>query len=73
MTLGEVLLSLYALTTVIVAWSKGNLYAVPFLLLYLGGFGYVAALGLRTRIRKIGGSTGQERAQSKWAEIHPRA
>jgi hypothetical protein len=46
MTLGEVLLSLYSLITVIVALAKGNHYAVPFLLLYLGGFGYVAALGL---------------------------
>ena len=46
MTLGEALLSLYSLITVIVALAKGNHYAVPFLLLYLGGFGYVAALGL---------------------------
>jgi cellulose synthase/poly-beta-1,6-N-acetylglucosamine synthase-like glycosyltransferase len=47
MTLGEVLLSLYSLITVIVALAQGNYYAVPFLLLYLGGFGYVAVLGLR--------------------------
>jgi len=46
MTLGEVLLGLYSLITVIVALAKGNHYAVPFLLLYLGGFGYVVALGL---------------------------
>ena len=46
MTLGEVLLGLYSLITVIVALAKGNHYAVPFLLLYLGGFGYVAVLGL---------------------------
>ena len=60
MTLGEALLGLYSLITVIVALAKGNHYAVPFLLLYLGGFGYVAALGLyqpvqwaraRTKIR----------------------
>jgi cellulose synthase/poly-beta-1,6-N-acetylglucosamine synthase-like glycosyltransferase len=46
MTLGEVLLSTYSLVTVIVALAKGNHYVVPFLFLYLGGFGYVAALGL---------------------------
>ena len=47
MTLGEALLSMYSLITVTVALATGNYYAVPFLLLYLGGFGYVAALGLR--------------------------
>ncbi len=67
MTLGEVLLSLYSLITVIVALAKGNYYAVPFLLLYLGGFGYVAALGLglRTQMGRIYGLTGQKRAQSR--------
>ena len=57
MTLGEALLSLYSLITVIVALAKGNHYAVPFLLLYVGGFGYVAVLGLglRTRMRRIYG------------------
>jgi len=57
MMLGEVLLSLYSLITVMVALAKGNYYAVPFLLLYLGGFGYVAALGLgfRTPMRRIYG------------------
>jgi len=55
MTLGEALLSLYSLIAVIVALATGNYYAVPFLLLYLGGFGYVAALGLRTRMGRIGG------------------
>lgn len=46
MTLGEALLGLYSLIAVIAALAKGDHYAVPFLLLYLGGFGYVAALGL---------------------------
>ena len=55
MTLGELLLGLYSLMTAIVALAQGNHYALPFLLLYLGGFGYVAALGVRTRIRRIHG------------------
>jgi cellulose synthase/poly-beta-1,6-N-acetylglucosamine synthase-like glycosyltransferase len=46
MTVGEAALALYAGVTVIVAWLRGNIYAVPFLLLYVTGFGYVAALGL---------------------------
>ena len=56
-TLGEALLSIYSLITVIIALTEGNFYAVPFLLLYLGGFGYVAALGLGlgTRTRRVGG------------------
>ena len=57
MTLGEAFLSLYSLIAVIVAMARGNRYAVPFLLLYLVGFGYVAVLGLglRTQIRRIYG------------------
>jgi cellulose synthase/poly-beta-1,6-N-acetylglucosamine synthase-like glycosyltransferase len=46
LTLGEVALAFYAGITVIVACLRGNVYAVPFLLLYVGGFGYVAALSL---------------------------
>jgi cellulose synthase/poly-beta-1,6-N-acetylglucosamine synthase-like glycosyltransferase len=45
-TLGEVLLALYALGTVLLAWRAGNLYAVPFMLLYAGGFGLTALLGV---------------------------
>lgn len=45
--LGEILLALYALTTIAVALAKGHLLAAPFLLLYAGGFGYVALLGWR--------------------------
>jgi len=44
--LGETLLALYALATVIAAWRAGNLYAIPFMLLYVGGFGLTALLGL---------------------------
>jgi cellulose synthase/poly-beta-1,6-N-acetylglucosamine synthase-like glycosyltransferase len=73
MTLGELLLGLYSLVTAIVALAQGNHYALPFLLLYLCGFGYVAALGLRTRMGRVGGLTGQKRAQSKWAGMNPRA
>jgi cellulose synthase/poly-beta-1,6-N-acetylglucosamine synthase-like glycosyltransferase len=45
-TLGEVLLTGYALATILAAWRARNLYAIPFLLLYLGGFGLTAALGI---------------------------
>ncbi len=43
---GEVLLSLYALGAAVLAWATGNGGAVPFLLLYAAGFGFVAALSL---------------------------
>jgi cellulose synthase/poly-beta-1,6-N-acetylglucosamine synthase-like glycosyltransferase len=45
-TLGEVLLAFYALVTIIAAGRAHNLYAIPFLLLYFGGFGLTAALGI---------------------------
>jgi cellulose synthase/poly-beta-1,6-N-acetylglucosamine synthase-like glycosyltransferase len=45
-TLGEFLLSLYALCAVLVALRHGNVYAVPFLLIYVLGFAYVAGLDL---------------------------
>jgi hypothetical protein len=44
-TLGEAALALYAVITMVAAWQAGNLYAVPFLLLYAAGFGLTAGLG----------------------------
>jgi len=46
MALGELALALYAAITVGVALRQGNLYAVPFLMLYVGGFAYVGLQGL---------------------------
>jgi cellulose synthase/poly-beta-1,6-N-acetylglucosamine synthase-like glycosyltransferase len=46
MIIGELALALYALATVGVAVRQGNVYAVPFLLLYVSGFGYVGLRGL---------------------------
>ena len=45
-TLGEFVLGLYVALTTWVAFQQGNYYAVPFLLLYVGGFGYVAFCSL---------------------------
>ena len=45
-TLGEALLALYALATIEAAWRADNLYAIPFMLLYFGGFGLTALLGV---------------------------
>jgi cellulose synthase/poly-beta-1,6-N-acetylglucosamine synthase-like glycosyltransferase len=45
-TLGELALAGYALVTIAVALIVGNYLAVPFLLLYLGGYGYMALYGL---------------------------
>lgn len=44
--IGELALTAYAIVTVVTAWSRGHLHIVPFLMLYVGGFGYVAGQGL---------------------------
>jgi cellulose synthase/poly-beta-1,6-N-acetylglucosamine synthase-like glycosyltransferase len=46
-TLGELALAGYALLTVAAALFVGNYYAVPFLLLYVGGYSYISLHGLR--------------------------
>lgn len=69
-TLGETLLALYALATVVAAWRAGNLYAIPFMLLYLGGFGLTALLGLWQAWGTYGG-TGRRRA--RWGKSQGRA
>jgi cellulose synthase/poly-beta-1,6-N-acetylglucosamine synthase-like glycosyltransferase len=46
-TLGELVLALYALVTVGVAVAVGNYFATPFLLLYAGGYAYMGFHGLR--------------------------
>jgi cellulose synthase/poly-beta-1,6-N-acetylglucosamine synthase-like glycosyltransferase len=47
LTLGELALALYASLTVYVALAMGMYSAVPFLLLYVGGYGYMGLQGLR--------------------------
>jgi cellulose synthase/poly-beta-1,6-N-acetylglucosamine synthase-like glycosyltransferase len=42
---GEILLTIYAILTVYAALARGNAQAVPFLLLYVAGFGYVSIVG----------------------------
>ena len=46
-TVGELGLAAYALATVAIAFLVGNYLAVPFLLLYVGGYGYIGLHGLR--------------------------
>lgn len=46
MIFGELALALYAMATVGVSLWRGNVFAVPFLLLYVSGFGYVGLQGL---------------------------
>lgn len=46
LVVAELALAAYAMATVGVAMWKGNMFAVPFLLLYAGGFGYVGMQGL---------------------------
>ena len=44
LALGETLCMLYALVGVVIALQQGSYFAVPFLMLYVLGFGYVASL-----------------------------
>lgn len=46
-TVGEIALAGYALLTIAVALAVGNYFAVPFLFLYVGGYGYIGLHGLR--------------------------
>ncbi len=46
-TVGELALAAYALATVAIALAVGNYLAVPFLLLYVGSYGYLGLHGLR--------------------------
>jgi cellulose synthase/poly-beta-1,6-N-acetylglucosamine synthase-like glycosyltransferase len=46
-TVGELVLAGYALATIGAALVVGNFFAVPFLLLYVGGYGYIGLHGLR--------------------------
>ncbi|GAB4429889.1 MAG: glycosyltransferase family 2 protein [Anaerolineae bacterium] len=46
LALGELALALYSLAGAVAAALSGHQFAVPFILLYAGGFGYVALQGL---------------------------
>jgi cellulose synthase/poly-beta-1,6-N-acetylglucosamine synthase-like glycosyltransferase len=46
-TVAELALAAYALATIAVALIMGNYLAIPFLLLYVGGYGYIGLQGLR--------------------------
>ena len=43
---GEIVLCLYALIAIVVAWNRGALWSIPFLSLYLGGFGLMVSIEL---------------------------
>ena len=43
---GEVALCLYALLTIFMAWSRGNLWSIPFIFLYVAGFGLMVGVEL---------------------------
>jgi cellulose synthase/poly-beta-1,6-N-acetylglucosamine synthase-like glycosyltransferase len=48
---GEVALALYATLTVALALVRGQFQAVPFLMLYVLGFGYISLLGLQQHVQ----------------------
>jgi hypothetical protein len=64
---GELLLAGYALLTVVAAVARGHLYAVPFLLLFVGGFGLVAVMGLVQGWQRYPGRGGKsQRLDPRW-------
>jgi cellulose synthase/poly-beta-1,6-N-acetylglucosamine synthase-like glycosyltransferase len=61
---GEILLTLYALLTVLAAQMQGRAQAIPFVLLYAAGFGYVSILGILQSIRTARAARAQRQAAS---------
>lgn len=53
MTVGELILAVYAMATAALALWQGNIYAVPFLLIYIGGFLYVGLQSLWDARREL--------------------
>jgi cellulose synthase/poly-beta-1,6-N-acetylglucosamine synthase-like glycosyltransferase len=68
---GELVLALYALAAVVLAFTQGGRNSVPFLLLYAGAFGLVAGLGLREAWRPGGRSPSVRDLGSR--KLEPRA
>ncbi len=67
-TVGELALAGYALLAVAVALFVGNYFAVPFLLLYVGGYGYISLHGLRDvwASRRIRAQARRRPAMADW-------
>ena len=67
-TLGELTLAGYALLAVAAALLVGNYFAVPFLLLYAGGYGYISVHGLRDvwASRRIRAQARRRPAMADW-------
>jgi cellulose synthase/poly-beta-1,6-N-acetylglucosamine synthase-like glycosyltransferase len=57
MIIGEVFLMLYALATVWIAWTRHQFGAIPFLLLFVFGFGIVAGSAILQGLRRLRVST----------------
>jgi cellulose synthase/poly-beta-1,6-N-acetylglucosamine synthase-like glycosyltransferase len=78
LVIGELILSLYSFAGAIIAGISGHVFAIPFILLYAGGFGYVGVQGLwdgrRSLIRWAKAFvTGRPKEQksSTFKRVHP--
>jgi cellulose synthase/poly-beta-1,6-N-acetylglucosamine synthase-like glycosyltransferase len=65
---GQVVLTLYALLTVYVALEKGNPQSVPFLLLYVVGFGFTSITGLVQGYRRAKRTTASRQGDLSFLE-----
>ena len=68
LTLGELALSLYSLLGVWLAAAHGHQFAVPFILLYALGFGYVGCQGLWDARRDLL-SSGRRISRPRWRRL----
>jgi cellulose synthase/poly-beta-1,6-N-acetylglucosamine synthase-like glycosyltransferase len=60
-SVGEIALAIYAATGMLGAWSTAQYWVIPFLALYVLGFGYIAALSLwHSRLRALAQRQGGE-------------
>jgi hypothetical protein len=66
LVLGELALSLYSLGGAVLATLNGHYFAVPFILLYTFGFGYVGLQGIwDARLGRLGGGRTRFRRASR--------
>jgi cellulose synthase/poly-beta-1,6-N-acetylglucosamine synthase-like glycosyltransferase len=47
LVIGEIVLAIYSFFTAFTAWHTGNVFALPFILLYAAGYAYVGCQGMR--------------------------
>lgn len=71
MVLGELAVTLYAAVTVLAAVQRGHIYAVPFLMLYVLGFGLMVVVGVAQGRGVVWSRRGRRRTAAAGARPQP--